>query len=116
MSEPHTIVNEKDLTFAPVVDATERCPRCLSNWVGDPIPEQNRHLYGKHTHFSKLIGVEIPGRYDGVHHWMCPQCRTTFPRWYESYDGKPTRRMFEDNLHETMMSMGTRLVDSVSQI
>ena len=97
MSEPHQIV--KTPTFAPVLKDTERCPACLMSWRGNPIPEESRHLYSEgKAHFSKLIGVELPNVFDGVHHWQCPYCNTTFPRWHEK-NGQPTRRMFSDDLH-----------------
>ena len=83
--------------FPPVVEATRYCPACNADWQGDPIPEAStQHYSPKSTHFSRLIGVEISGIYDGVHHWLCPQCHQTFPRWYEDENGNPTAKMFKD--------------------
>jgi len=95
MSKPHRIVKEKDLTFAPVLHGTMRCPRCLSSWDGGPIPEAIREHYSPPYRWSKCIGIELPGVYDGIHHWKCPACDTEFPRWMEK-DGKPLKRMFPD--------------------
>ena len=33
------------------------------------------------THFSRIIGVEIRGVYDGVLFWACPECGGTWHRW-----------------------------------
>lgn len=61
---------------------SESCPECKSSWVGDPIPEKHLHLYGHHNgHSSRLIGVEILGKYDGVSYWQCPDCKATWNRW-----------------------------------
>ena len=104
MSEPHTVVDQKDVTYPPVVDGTKFCPCCRASWEGPAIPEANRPLfYGNHTHFSLLVGIEIRGRYDGIHHWMCPSCKTTFPRWLEDAKGNPTFRMFNDDLHSKVI-------------
>lgn len=37
--------------------------------------------YGKVTHFSRKIGVEVPGVYDGVLYWQCPDCGWRWHRW-----------------------------------
>ena len=100
MSEPHKIVEDKDLTFPPVYEDTMRCPRCLTSWQGEPIPVENQKYYGNLSHFSMLIGIEISGIYDGIHHWKCPTCKTTFPRCFKNCNGKVVR-MFNDNLHLT---------------
>lgn len=86
MSEPHKVVELE--VVPPVLTGDEkRCPRCLSKWEGDPIPENIRQYYGDKTHWSKLIGVEVPGVYDGVLLWECPACKTKFPRfdWAQKY-------------------------------
>ena len=46
------------------------CPECGTDWRGKPIPEKDRHLYSKGaTHYSRLIGIEISEKYDGVSYW-----------------------------------------------
>lgn len=102
MSEPHQIVSEGKETYAPVVHSTLRCPACLSSWDGGEIPENIRQHYSPPYRWKKVIGVEIPGVYDGVHHWACPNCLSTFPRWRESADGVAVSRMFNDDLHVTL--------------
>lgn len=57
----------------------ETCPGCGSSMQAEPIPEEHRHNYGGKTHFSRVIGVEIPGVYDGVLYWLCPACSH---RWH----------------------------------
>jgi ssDNA-binding Zn-finger/Zn-ribbon topoisomerase 1 len=58
-----------------------QCPKCKASWRGPPIPKKYRGSYGKGaTHYSRLIGVEIRGGYDGVSYWECPDCHETFDR------------------------------------
>ena len=33
-------------------------------------------------YYSRLVGVEVPGVYDGVLHWQCPDCGAAWHRWY----------------------------------
>ncbi len=86
----------KKPTYAPVTNKTKRCPKCLTSWQGTKIPDDVKHHYGNHTHFSKLIGIELPSVYDGIHHWKCPKCGEEFPRWMEDGKGNATKRMFPD--------------------
>ena len=57
------------------------CPECDADWTGEPIPEEVQDLFGGKTHFSRLIGIEVTGKYDGVSYWMCPHCRVMWDRW-----------------------------------
>jgi predicted RNA-binding Zn-ribbon protein involved in translation (DUF1610 family) len=57
------------------------CPACGVSLVGDPIPEPDRYLFGGSTHFGRAIGIEIPGVYDGVLYWQCPDCGHTWDRF-----------------------------------
>lgn len=63
---------------------TEQCPRCRHSMLGESIPQRNRELYGGKTHFSRVIGVEVPGVYDGVLYWKCPDCDHKWHRFPES--------------------------------
>jgi len=60
------------------------CPKCKSDFVGTPIPEQYRKLgyYGDNppSHYSRLIGVEVPS-YDGISFWQCPDCKHQWSRF-----------------------------------
>ena len=93
-SEPYSMP-DAPTEFPPVLHHTMRCPKCLSSWDGGSIPEKSWSLYSPPYRWSKLIGVEVLGKYDGVHHWECPCCRQEFPRWIEK-DGKAIRPMFKD--------------------
>lgn len=63
-------------------DRATACPKCHASWVGAEIQSQYRHFYGANTtHYSRLIGVEISGYYDGIAYWRCPDCGTTFRRF-----------------------------------
>ena len=66
-----------------MIDLDGACPACGVSWRGDPIPQEYRDKgwYGDKTHFSRLIGVEYPERYDGVWEWVCPDCHKRFPRF-----------------------------------
>jgi predicted RNA-binding Zn-ribbon protein involved in translation (DUF1610 family) len=37
--------------------------------------------YSPPYRFSRVIGVEIQGMYDGVSYWKCPDCGKTWNRW-----------------------------------
>ncbi len=66
---------------------TDTCPHCNADLRdGD---------------YSRLIGVEIPGVYDGVLYWLCPDCNGTFHRWDDDggYLGKTLRRYAEPYIH-----------------
>jgi len=59
----------------------EKCPHCDADLRGEPIPVESRRHYGDSTHYSRLIGIEIPGVYDGVLYWQCPDCGRRWNRW-----------------------------------
>jgi hypothetical protein len=61
----------------------ETCPHCGTDQRGQPIPgdPQGRR-------YSRTLGVEIRGVYDGVLYWQCPDCGGTWHRWPE---GDPLR-------------------------
>lgn len=56
----------------------DNCPKCKKSLVGDPIPEDIKHLYSG-TNWRLEIGVEYPEKYDGVWEWRCPFCEHTWP-------------------------------------
>jgi len=60
-------------------DTEDRCPSCGVDLTGDPIPEESRHFYGSHTHFSRRIGIYDFER-DRTTHWECPDCGHVWPR------------------------------------
>jgi hypothetical protein len=65
------------------------CPHCNSSLIGDPIPQEyiDRGYYRPGaTHFRREIGVEIPGVYDGVLFWQCPDCAGRWHRWPEGHE------------------------------
>lgn len=66
---------------AAMIDLDGACPACGVSWQGEPIPEKWREHVGDQTHYSRIIGVEYPERYDGVWEWMCPACHKRFPRF-----------------------------------
>jgi hypothetical protein len=53
---------------------SKTCPKCSSVWeMPETTPEGN--------HYSRLVGIEIRGGYDGVSYWECPDCHTRWDRW-----------------------------------
>jgi DNA-directed RNA polymerase subunit RPC12/RpoP len=58
------------------------CPHCKADLRGEPIPEELRRMYAPgSTHYSRLIGIEIPELYDGVSYYECPECHVRWDRW-----------------------------------
>lgn len=64
----------------------EICPNCGANWIAGYIPDDperkaNYEDYEPETHFfSRVISVgEVDGD-DRVVAFMCPDCKTNFPR------------------------------------
>jgi hypothetical protein len=61
---------------------TDICPACDAFMRGNPIPEEHRRShYPVYTHYSRLIGVEVRGVYDGILYWRCPDCGHCWNRW-----------------------------------
>ncbi len=68
--------------LSDIFDDIRWCPECGADWQGELIPEKYRYNYSKYsTHFSRLIGIEIQGEYDGVSYWECPDCHMRWDRW-----------------------------------
>jgi hypothetical protein len=61
----------------------EHCPHCNADLTGEPIPQEyiDKGYYGDKTHYSRKVGHEIRGVYDGVLFWSCPDCGKAWPRW-----------------------------------
>lgn len=81
-------------------DQAKNCPNCNVPWEADDTiyehflkqgkqPREARRIaemYGctkkNPKHFGiNVIGVEVPGKYDGVSYWKCQSCWTMFDRW-----------------------------------
>lgn len=73
---------------------TDICPHCGADLRGSPIPQEYREKgwYGTETHYSRLIGVEVQGIYDGILYWQCPDCGG---RWHRFPEGDPLRERAE---------------------
>lgn len=74
-----------------VGDDFERCPNpdCGVSLRGSAIPQDyiDRGYYGEGaTHYSRKMGVELRGVYDGVLFWVCPDCDFSWVRNFGSYD------------------------------
>jgi hypothetical protein len=72
-----------------IVAKATLCPHCNADLRGSPIPVDyiRKGYYGPPdnpntpTHYSRIIGVEIRGVYDGTLFWACPDCFRTWSRW-----------------------------------
>jgi len=64
----------------PAVTGDEpNCPECKTSWIGDPIPEKDRAVFGKSTHFRRVIAI-ISRERDRCTHYKCPDCGVEFDR------------------------------------
>lgn len=63
---------------------TDRCPHCDADLS-----------YGPESRYSRLVGVVIPGVYDGVLVWECPECHA---RWHAHGENSPYRKRAEPYL------------------
>ena len=75
------------------------CPECNQSWDAGRIWKVWREMdlyknktdkqlqalekkgYSKPYHFSKLLGVEVPEKYDGISYWQCPFCKSAWDRF-----------------------------------
>lgn len=81
MTTNNTITHSAHSIISYGVNETRYCPECNADWRSSPIPEHYKHHYGENSgYYSRLIGVEIHGGYDGTDHWKCPDCTATFRR------------------------------------
>jgi transposase-like protein len=55
----------------PKFDMFAPCPACGAAWAY----EQNDVMY------SRCIGIEVQGGYDGVSYWRCPDCGAEWDRF-----------------------------------
>lgn len=76
-------------------------PSCECSLQGSPIPEDFRlkGYHGDATHYSRVIGVNIRGEYDGVLYWTCPDCGFAWPR---QFGDQPAHRL---NVKSTAFAM-----------
>jgi len=60
------------------------CKFCDADLRGEPIPQKYidaGHYPKGSTHYSRLIGIEIQGGYDGISYWKCPDCKAQWDRF-----------------------------------
>lgn len=106
-------------SFSPELSECLNCPECQGDWQGDPIPEPSRRAgyygppEGASTHFSRLVGVEIRGVYDGVSRWECPDCHAQWNRWSAELVRPGTPPVPEES---TPSAVGPRTLVVVDQI
>ena len=56
------------------------------SWTGkeytdEELEEQMKEHYAPPYRYSKLIGIEVMGGYDGISYWQCPFCKATWDRF-----------------------------------
>lgn len=80
MSKVLEKITADNTDYRLLVGATEsthgKCPnpKCGTCFDNGDIPKEHHHCYSAPYKWSKLIGVEISERYDGVLIWRCPDC------------------------------------------
>jgi len=52
-------------------------------------------------YYSRLIGVEVPGVYDGVLYWQCPDCGAAWHRWKAAGDLHDAAQSYIDKANES---------------
>lgn len=79
----------------------DNCPKCKSNWIGEPIPADIvKHYSG--THWKREIGIDggYMGIYDGIVAYQCPDCKEYIPRnnsgWAMEMFNKFMKQMGQD--------------------
>lgn len=65
----------------------EDCPRCKRSMRGPEIPAEFLYREDGPVYYSRIIGVEIRGVFDGVAYWQCPDCGWAWHRFDET-DGR----------------------------
>lgn len=86
----------------------ENCPDCSADLRDKEIPAEylRKGYYGPWAegdpprYWYRTIGVELPGVYDGILFWQCPDCGYRWHRWAdkrmrswaEPYLAKPEKR------------------------
>ena len=65
----------------------DKCPHCHVNWQGPEIPKASlaKGYFGEWDgvtpkYFTRRIGIEIRGLYDGTAYYQCPDCHGEWPR------------------------------------
>jgi len=86
-----------------MVDASERemgryCDKCNADWQGSEIPIEHRKHYDLGSiYYSRLVGIEVRGGYDGVSYWQCPDCGATWNRFTAEYCSDAIGRFHKGN-------------------
>lgn len=65
------------------LDHYGNCPECGESWDAGDIPKKDRKNYSEPFKWSKLVGIEIRGGYDGISQYECPFCKAKWDRWTE---------------------------------
>ena len=60
--------------------AIERCPACGRGWTYQADGEIGLLRELRNT-YTRLLGVEYQGGYDGISEWRCPDCAARWNRW-----------------------------------
>jgi len=63
------------------VNEPTSCPHCKVSLLDISIPQEyiDKGDYAPTTtHYKREIGIEYPEKYDGVWHFMCPDCKGTW--------------------------------------
>jgi hypothetical protein len=82
-----------------LMSSNETCPINGCDLRGEEIKPESlaKGYYGpwdgvEKRYYSKMVGVQIRGVYDGVCYWFCPECGE---RWHRFAEGDSYRRRVE---------------------
>lgn len=81
------------------------CPHCRVSLQGQAIPREylEKGYYGKWDgkpqYYSRKIGIEVMGAYDGTLYYLCPDCGG---RWHRFPEGHPLRGLAEFHIKEAV--------------
>ena len=88
------------------LDHYGKCPKCNESWdagriwktwralknyknkTDEQLQAMEKKNYSEPYHFSKLMGIEVREKYDGVSYWQCPFCKATWDRFTGGFLGK----------------------------
>lgn len=86
-------------------EAAEVCPHCSVSLRGQQIPEEYLRdgsygeWNGEQRFYSRKVGVEVQGVYDGVLFWQCPDCDGRWHRWSERHPLRRTASLYVELGH-----------------
>lgn len=70
----------------------EECPYCFIDLRGSQLPGTDPPQY-----YSKLMGIEVPGLYDGILYYECPSCQGKMHRFRKGTRERKLAEVYVDD-------------------